>query len=479
MPLKSLLLILFFIPLAVCAQSIHEEQNRHYSQFKYDDEQAFDLLSGYKNLQKSHLRTSATNAILQKKVFGFNPYWVGTAYNAYDYSLLSTVAYFSYEVNPQTGGYTTIHSWKTTDLVPLAQSKGVKVVLTVTNFGNTANTTLLNSLKARNVLIDSLVTLVKSRNANGINIDFESVPGAVKDSLSKFIRDLSLKMKTTIPNAVLSIDLPAVDWNNAFDVKAMLPYVDDFLIMGYDYYYAGSTTAGPVSPLNNSQTFGSLSVTKSVDDYLAKGISPNKLILAVPYYGRSWATTSDQLGATTSSTIASTSKVFSTAKTEATQYGRRWNADVSNPYYVYQNNGQWYQAWYDDFESLSLKYKMLNAKGLAGAGIWALSYDGDQPDLNRALLYAFTDAGPLTAINNPTEQAISVFPNPVRIGHNFSLQFAGKAQVQLTDMLGKIHFSMEAQNEMIISTNHLAVGLYLCQIQQDSQIIVHKVLIIN
>ncbi|MFN8354537.1 MAG: glycosyl hydrolase family 18 protein [Spirosomataceae bacterium] len=471
--MRILLLLLCCISSA-WAQSIHEEQSRQYGQLPYKTEAEFDQFNGY-STTKVGPRESGVNYTLQKKVFGFNPYWVGSAYNSYDYSLLSTIAYFSYEVEPKTGAYTTIRDWKTTSLVPLAQSKGCKVVLSVTNFGTSANQTLLNNPQSRKVLIDSLVSLVKFRFANGINIDFESVPSSVRDSLSKFMGDLSVRLKATIPGAVLSIDLPAVDWNNSFDVKSLTPLVDEFLIMGYDYYYSGSTTAGPVSPLKNSQTFGNLSLTKSVDDYLAKGIPPEKLLLAVPYYGRNWATVSDQLGAATVSSISSTSKLFNVAKKEITQYGRRWNTDVMTPYYVYQNGSQWYQTWFDDAESLTAKYNLIKSKGLAGAGIWALSYDGTEPDLNIALRNAFTDS-PITSIAEPTISQIEVYPNPARRSEGMVLSLPSPAQLSLIDTFGQVISTQQSQESTFhLNTELIPAGMYLLKVESQTGVFIKKV----
>lgn len=459
------------------AQSVHEEQNAFYRSLGLQTEADFDRFNGY-SPSALPARTAQTQYTLQKKIFGFNPYWVGTAFNSYDYSLLSTVAYFSYEVNPQTGSYNSIYAWKTTDLVPTAQAKGVKVVLAVTNFGSTANTTLLNNPRAKQTLVDSLIALVKLRKADGVNIDFETVPAATRDSLSKFMRDLSVKMKAALPGSVLSIDLPAVDWSNAFDVKAMEPFVDDFLIMGYDYYYSGSTKAGPVAPLNGSSLFGNLSISKSVDDYLDKGIPAAKLILAVPYYGRNWATVSDQPGAATSGTVASASRLFSVAKNEARQHGRRWSVEAATPYYVYQQNGQWNQTWYDDFESLSLKYKTANAKRLGGAGIWALSYDGTEPDLKNALIYHFTDAPPLTSLlPPPPSELVEIYPNPSTRQQGATLRGSVSSFYKLTDVLGNTLLSGQIAGESTLDLSGLLPGLYLLNIQQPSGWTTRKLII--
>ncbi len=174
------------------SKSIQQLQQEYYSTYNFTTEAEFDRLN-------PHSGSSTLNsAALTKQVFGWNPYWVGTAYTSYNYSLLSTVAYFSYEVDTATGSYTTIHYWKTTDLVPLAHSNNVKVVLTVTNFGSAYNTKILGSPQKRQTLIDSIIALVQYRGADGVNIDFESVPSSQKQNLTTFMTALSNRMHFSI-----------------------------------------------------------------------------------------------------------------------------------------------------------------------------------------------------------------------------------------------------------------------------------------
>ena len=69
------------------------------------------------------------------KVFGWHPYWMGNAHKSYNYSLLSYISYFSYEVNPKTGFYDNIYNWRKTTLVDSAKKYDCKVLLTLTNVG--------------------------------------------------------------------------------------------------------------------------------------------------------------------------------------------------------------------------------------------------------------------------------------------------------------------------------------------------------
>ena len=135
-----------------------------------------------------------------------------------------------------------------------------------------------------------------------------------------------------------------------------------------------------------------MSIAKSVDTYLAAGVSPQKLVLTVPYYGYDWPVVSDQVHAACSGPGAAV--VYHAAKSGAAQYGRQFDAAASSPYYCYQSGISWHQVWYEDAESLAAKFALVHDRNLAGAAIWALSYDGQNPELWDALRRAFAVSQP-------------------------------------------------------------------------------------
>jgi hypothetical protein len=53
-------------------------------------------------------------------------------------------------------------------------------------------------------------------------------------------------------------------------------------MMGYNYYWSGSSTAGPVAPLDGED----YDITGSIrEDYLDEGVAPSRLLLGMPWYG--------------------------------------------------------------------------------------------------------------------------------------------------------------------------------------------------
>lgn len=435
MKVNHIVLTLFLTSAILMAQqhkSIHQIQSEYYSKFAHFTEEQFDSLRGYiykgpgKSINLSHRLTTCN---LVKNVIGWHPYWAGTAYNGYDYSVLSQVIYFSYEVDPNTGSYTTIHSWKTTNLVNVAKANGTKVLLCATLFGSSNLSTFLSNPSARQRCIDSLIALVQYRNADGVNIDFEGLPSSQKANFVTFMTDLANQMHTAIPGSHVSVALPAVDWNNSFDIPALDAVVDELIIMGYDYYWSGSSTAGPTGLLYYGTLFYSQCNSKSINTYLAKGATPSKLHLAVPYYSFRYPTVDNSLASsTTGSGIART---YAAAKSESQTYGYNWEPQSTSAYYMYNSSGQWYQCYWHDSLSLSYMYDVVLMRGLGGIGIWALSYDGNNPELWSLLHEKFTDCAQVSCTGTLTDMGGAYGTYFNNENWTYTLQPTGASQVTL------------------------------------------------
>ena len=182
----------------------------------------------------------ASNIASGKRVLGWHPYWGTTAdIENYQYSNLTTIAYFSYDVNATNGGCISSHSWTTTPVVEWAHSNGVKVVLTATLFGDAATHQLLTNSTACNNLVSNLLAAVTNRGGDGVCIDFEGVgswSGATV-ALTAFMSNLTTRFHAANTNFEVSIALPSVDWYANYAVTNFDQFGLDYaIIMGYDYY---------------------------------------------------------------------------------------------------------------------------------------------------------------------------------------------------------------------------------------------------
>ena len=386
-----LIIILSVFLLEMTAQnsplSVHFEQNDYFKQFGARESGFYDSLNGF----AGHVTfRQNSDCQLMRVVFGFHPYWAGSDYLNYQWNLLSDFCYFSYEVDPYTGDPDTYHDWLTDPAIDSAKAHGVKIHLCATIFSG--HTAFFTNLTSRQTLITNLVSLVQQRNADGINMDIEALPSSLGDSVTSFMRDLSVQLKAALPLAKVSIDLPAVDWGNTFNIEELDASVDLFFIMGYDYYWNGSSQAGPVSPLYSLTSGYDYNLSRTISSYESAGISKEKYILGIPYYGRQWKTVSNSIP---SQTLANGSAMtYATVRNNSGTYNPSsyiWEPLSFSSCYIFFQNDNWNQCFIGLDHDLREKYDIVNYRDLAGIGIWALGYDDGYPDLWQAIADKFSD----------------------------------------------------------------------------------------
>lgn len=421
-------------------------------------------------------------AALSHQVYGYLPYW--SSYASLDYSLLSTIAYFSIEIDGN-GNVTNRHSWPNADLINRAHSRGVRLDLVATLFDDNAIHNLISNSAARHRFINNAIAEVK-RGADGLNIDFEFSPAADRDLWTAFMNELALRLRAELPNAQLSMAVPAVNWSNRYDRNALARICDVLFIMGYNYYWSGSSNAGPVSPL----TGGTYNITNTVNDYLAATAgNRGKLLLGCAYYGLDWPTTSEQPLAPT--TGNSTARFYIAAEAMASQYSKRWYSSGQVPWFKYQSGG-WRQCYYDDSTSLSKKYDLVKQKSLAGAGMWALGYDEDRTELWQALRSAFVIP---TVVAQPQVASLPErltlqpnFPNPFlsaaksRFEGNptttlsYGLATAGQVKATLFNLLGQPvreildEWQSAGEHRLLVDLRELSSGVYLLRLESGREV---------
>ena len=313
---------------------------------------------------------------VNKTVFGFHPYWTPSRYLNYDYELLTDIGYHALVINEK-GEITERNDWPHVGLINKAHSNGVRVILSIMNFDLDQISELLGSETNKQNAIDNILEEVQDTRCDGVNIDFEYVRTEEKEEFSEFMRDLTNAFHTNIPGSKVTVSTPAIDWWGGMDFEYLASITDGLKIMTYDYHWSTAPQAGPVAPFSNSDTWGTQNVTNSVNTYLEEtGYNKSKLFLGVPYYGYDWEVDSNGIPANAEGTAEAST--YSGIMDEIENHTRVWDADSLTPYYKY---GRWHQVWYEDPQSLSYKYNLVNVKDLGGIGIWALGYDDGRSDM--------------------------------------------------------------------------------------------------
>jgi spore germination protein YaaH len=347
---------------------------------------AFSVLAQETPIALIGLEAATRRPIVQNEVFGFHPYWMGDSYKNYRYDLLTTIAFFEAELEGS-GVISDLHGWPVEGLTNLAHENGVRVVLVAKDFTASKLETLLSTPSNRQNAIRHLLDAVKMGKGDGVNVDFENVPASQRSNLVTFMQELVTAFHTELPGSQVTMNIPGVDWSEAFDEEQLLAITDGIVLMGYDYYWKNGDVAGPISPIGDSQRWGShYSVTSSLDNLvLASKGNPQKIILGVPYYGYEWKT--KDLNVPSPNLEFIESKHYSDILKELPAFIRLWDVSSQTPYYFKESD---HQVWYEDAVSLGLKYDLVRNRGVAGIAIWALGYDGDQTELWALLEEKFT-----------------------------------------------------------------------------------------
>jgi spore germination protein YaaH len=259
------------------------------------------------------------------------------------------------------------------EYIEWAHENGYKVWPMVSN-AEAAQTSLnitskiMNSYEERQNLIESIVDVCVEYKLDGINIDFENMKQEDKDMYSRFIIELTPRLKEI--GLVTSVDVTAPDggetWSLCFDRNVIGDVADYIVFMAYDQNGVSSTNPGTTAGYN----WVKLSLNKFLT---TEEIESDKIILAIPFYTRVWTTDSNGEGKTSSKTISM--KNIQTVIPNNAQ--KTWDDDLKQYYVEYTEGSNKKQIWIEDIDSLKAKVSLITENNLAGVGSWQKDMETD------------------------------------------------------------------------------------------------------
>lgn len=239
---------------------------------------------------------------------------------------------------------------------------------------------MCKSEAGRRAFAEDCLAFLKKYNLDGVDLDWEfpglSWSGAACDPscdtdnyvlLVKQLRE-TLGTSYTISYAGYCSDKTSVSGGYRYvDIKGMDPYVDYVNIMAYDLDEAPHHH----SALNDTRAYKDCN--RAVNAYLTAGVSPDKLVLGLPFYGRH--------SFSTSPTAISYKKIL---QLDRYQYRRnQWDEKASCPF-VATMGGAFY-CGYDNPRSIGLKGAWVREKGMLGLMYWEYDQDDAKGTLRKAV----------------------------------------------------------------------------------------------
>lgn len=250
-----------------------------------------------------------------------------------------------------------------------AHDNGYKVWPMVSNAeaGLTLTSEIMNSYTKRQKLIEDIVDKCVEYKLDGINVDFENMKQEDKDLYSRFIIELTPRLKEM--GLVTSVDVTAPDggetWSMCFDRHVIGDVADYIIFMAYDEYGVSSTKPGT--------TAGYDWVKLSLNKFLqTEEIESNKIILGIPFYTRVWTT--DPSGKSTSKTVSM--KKTESVIPDGTQ--KQWNDDLKQNYVEYTDGNNKKQIWIEDIDSIKSKISLITENNLGGVASWQKDMELDE-----------------------------------------------------------------------------------------------------
>ena len=356
----------------------------------------------------------AASAPLQShEIFAYAPYWTLPQSSGFDVQDLTTLAYFSVDVNAdgsldESGsGWNGYESQDLVNLVNRSHAAGDRVVLTVTDFSQSSLNAITSDPTAPGRLSSALIAAISAKNLDGVNFDFEGEGSADQSGLTSLITKVSAALKAANPHwqvTMATYASSAGDSDGFYNIAALAPAVDAFFVMAYDMNQQDVPSA--TAPLVG----GGFNDTEAVQQFTSV-VSPSKVILGVPYYGYDWPTTDGTITAQ----ATGGENPLSDAVIAASGNPTYWDSSTMTAWTSYQVGSQWHETYFDDPTSLALKAQLANSYKIAGLGIWALGMDGNNPAMLAALLGNAPaaknyQAGPTTTSTSSTSTTVSGLP---------------------------------------------------------------------
>lgn len=330
-------------------------------------------------------------------IYGFLPYW--NLQEANINPKLTHLAYFGLTVGPDgsletegdsesLAGYRGLQSENFLNLLEELNQNRTQLELVIKQFSSDDAQKFLRSKEAQNNLFKQLDSLILAYPISGINLDFELVDTEEKNQnqFTEFVKQLSQYLKTRYQKINLSVDVyaSAASGKQLWNVAALEPYIDYFIVMAYDFNQRGSPQAGPVSPLIGAGEKHKDNINAYLKEFLEQ-VPQEKILLGVPFYGYEWQTISRDKTANTypdSGRTASYQRVQEILdQKKVLNVQENWDDESLVPYISYKKNEETFIIYYENQRSLAYKIDYVNQLDLAGIAIWALGYEGDNLDL--------------------------------------------------------------------------------------------------
>ncbi|GMY35665.1 class V chitinase-like [Fagus crenata] len=270
------------------------------------------------------------------------------------------------------------------------KNPSVQTLLSIGGGGADATTfaSMASQASPRKSFIDSSITLARSNNFNGLDLDWEYPSTATEfTNLGLLLNEWRAAVaseSTSSGNAPLLLVAAFFYSSNYYSlnypIQAITNSLDWVNVMAYDFYappnYSSPNLTGPPAALYNPTS--QVSGDTGIKAWIQAGVPAQKLVLGVPFYGYAWtlvnANDNGIFAPANGAAISSDGSItYSQIKDFITQNSATavFNSTIVTDY-CYSGT-----TWigYDDTQSISTKVTYAKGNGLLGYFAWHVGGD--------------------------------------------------------------------------------------------------------
>jgi spore germination protein len=305
------------------------------------------------------------------------PYWdqeraVESFKNNLD--VIDAIVLYWYHLTPEGTIEKYMQADEDSSIIEFAHQNNKKVLALIANLPDDSDPGPWDPERVRNIISDQesiekhtndILELLDQMNFDGVNIDYEALPGDLRSNFTQFIKHLHAELSTRNKLLVVAIHPKTSEGNpredngsHAQDWVALWPHLDYMYFMTYSLHHKESAP-GPNATIN---------WMRDVIRYARKlSVPSEKILLGIPFYGHHWVVENNN-------TFTGIDDDLTYEK--AVQFQQAHDSRIKRnrddvPHFVYHDGENEHILWFEDSLSTARKLKVWKEFD-TGIAIWRL-----------------------------------------------------------------------------------------------------------
>lgn len=204
-----------------------------------------------------------------RRVVGYFPsYRIGTL-NSIDFSAMThcNLSFMTYANGTLTSGFS---SGDVQNIVSKCHANNCKALIAIGGWNGISNDGMFSTAAKRTSFVDQAMNYVETYNLDGVDLDIELTDADIWNNFEALASELAGRLHAKGKILTMAVSTWFTDGipNNAYN------YIDFLNLMSYDYNQSGTGDHAPWSQVYDMLNY-----------YQARGVSKDKLVIGVPFYG--------------------------------------------------------------------------------------------------------------------------------------------------------------------------------------------------